>query len=111
MTPVPALAGRRSTVPAPKCPCTSCGMVPPSSGIWNRFFLRLLGALADRLGHLVGLAEADADVAALVADDDERREREAAAALDDLGDAVDEDDAVDQLADFFVIDSHLVLLS
>ncbi len=33
---------------------------------------RLVVALADRLGHLVRLAEADADVTRLVADDDER---------------------------------------
>ena len=73
----------------------------------EQVLLRLLGALADRLGHLVRLAEAGADVAALVADDDERREREAPAALDDLGDAVDVDHAVDELADVFVIDGHL----
>ena len=109
MTPVPALAGRRSTAPAPKCPCTSCGIVPPDERDLEQVLLRLLGALADRLGHLVGLAEAGADVAALVADDDERREGEAAAALDDLGDAVDEDDAVDELADVFVIDCHQFL--
>ena len=66
----------------------------------EQVLLRLLGALADRLGHLVRLAEAGADVTVLVADDDERREREAPAALDDLGDAVDVDDAVDELADF-----------
>ena len=58
---------------------------------------RLVVALADRLGHLVGLAEPDADVTGLVAHDDERREAEAAAALDDLRDAVDVDDALLEL--------------
>ena len=68
--------------------------------------LRAVGALADRLGHLVRLAETGADVTVLVTDDDERREREPTAALDDLRDAVDVDDAVDELADFFGIDHH-----
>src|SRR4051812_8067766 len=68
--------------------------------------LGAVGALADRLRHLVRLAETSADVAVLIADDDERREREPTAALDDLRDAVDVDDAVDQLADFFWIDDH-----
>src|SRR4051794_37493455 len=48
--------------------------------------LRLLAALADRFRHFVRLAEAGADVALAVADDDERGEREPPAALDDLGD-------------------------
>ena len=51
-----------------------------------------LDALLDRERNLVGLAVADADRFALVADDDQRGEREATAALDDLGDAVDLDD-------------------
>ena len=57
----------------------------------------LLGALdtlLDRERDLVGLAVADADDIAFVADDDQGREREAPAALDDLGDAVDLDDAL-----------------
>ena len=56
--------------------------------------LGLLDALLDRERDLVGLAVADADDLLLVADDDERGEREAPAALDDLGDAVDLDDAL-----------------
>ena len=51
--------------------------------------LRVLDALLDRVGHLVRLAEPRADVAAAVTDHHDRREAEAAAALDDLGDAVD----------------------
>src|SRR5690242_20603127 len=47
----------------------------------DQVLLGVLDRLADRLRHLVGLAEADADVAAAVADDDQRREREAPAAL------------------------------
>ena len=57
--------------------------------------LGLLDALGDRRGHLLGLAVADADLAVAVADDDERGEAEAPTALDDLGDAVDRDDALD----------------
>jgi hypothetical protein len=40
--------------------------------------LGLLGGLADRLGHLLGLALAEADAALLVADDDERGESRSA---------------------------------
>jgi hypothetical protein len=57
-----------------------------------------LGRLADRLRHLAGLAVAEADAALLVADDDERREAEATPALHHLGDAVDVDQAVHELA-------------
>jgi hypothetical protein len=41
---------------------------------------------------------AEADASTLVADDDECREAEAAAALHHLGDAVDMDELVDELA-------------
>src|SRR6266446_94064 len=57
----------------------------------DEVFLGVLDRLPDGLGHLVGLAEADADVAAPVADHDQRGEREPPAALDDLGHAVDGD--------------------
>src|SRR5439155_27144124 len=63
----------------------------------DQILLGVLHRLADRLGHLVGLAEADTHVAPTVADHHQRREREAAAALDDLGHAVDGDNAVIQL--------------
>src|SRR2546426_1575672 len=62
----------------------------------DQILLGVLHRLADRLGHLVGLAEADTHMAPTVADHHQRREREAAAALDDLGHAVDGDDAVIQ---------------
>src|SRR5687767_15599383 len=52
----------------------------------------VLGGLLDGGRDLVGLAVADADVAAAVAGDDECAEGEGAAALDDLGAAVDSDD-------------------
>ena len=110
MTPVPALAGRSSTRPGAEVPLHLVRDGAADERDPEQVLLGLLGPLADGLGNLVGLAEAGADVAALVAHDDERREREPAAALDDLGDAVDEDDAVDELADFFVIDCHLMFL-
>src|SRR5262249_19148843 len=56
------------------------------------------GRLADRLRHLARLAMAEADTAALVADDDEGREAETPAALHHLGDAVDMDELVDEFA-------------
>src|SRR5690606_8975919 len=58
--------------------------------------LRLLDALGDRRGHLLGLAVADADGAVAVADHHEGGEGEATAALDDLGDAVDAHDALEE---------------
>ena len=67
---------------------------------------RLIVPLADGLGNLVRLAETDPDVPGLVAHDDERREREAPAALDDLGDAVDVDDALLELLLIQLIESH-----
>src|SRR6266566_4489102 len=63
----------------------------------DEVLLGVLDGLTDRLGHLVGLAETDAHVTAPVTDHDQRREREPSAALDDLGDAVDGDDAIVQL--------------
>src|SRR4051794_1563969 len=56
--------------------------------------LRVLDALPDGLRDVTGLAEAHPDVAVAVAHDDDRREREPAATLVDLGDAVDLDDAL-----------------
>ena len=54
---------------------------------------RLLGALLDGEGHLLGLAVAETDAAVAVADHHEGGEAEATTALHDLGDAVDVDDA------------------
>ena len=68
----------------------------------DQFALGQLGRLADRLRHLACLAVAEADAALLVADDDERCEAEAPSALHDLGDAVDVDELVDELAVFAV---------
>jgi hypothetical protein len=59
---------------------------------------RALDALLDSQRDLVGLAVADADLRLLVADHDERGEREAPAALDDLRDAVDLHDALLEIA-------------
>ena len=56
-----------------------------------------LDALLDRERHLVGLAVADPHARALVANDHEGREREPAAALDDLRHAVDLDDPLLQV--------------
>src|SRR6266550_875303 len=60
----------------------------------DEILLRVLDALADRLRHFAGLAEACTDVTGAVTDDDDRAEAEPPAALDDLGDAVDLDDAL-----------------
>ncbi len=60
----------------------------------EQVLLRALDALLDRERDLVGLAVADADDRLLVTDDHEGRERETTAALDDLRDAIDLDDAL-----------------
>src|SRR5919201_555933 len=60
--------------------------------------LRVLDRLRNRQRHLARLPVADADAVDLVADDDERREREPPAALHDLGDAVDLDHPLLELA-------------
>jgi hypothetical protein len=54
--------------------------------------------LADRFRHFARLAVAEADAALLVADNHERGESEAPAALHHLGDAVDVNELVDKLA-------------
>ena len=59
--------------------------------------LRRGGRLADRFRHFARLAVAEAGAALAVADDDQRREAEALAALHRLGDAVDVDELLDQL--------------
>ena len=53
-----------------------------------------LDALANRLGHFAGLAVAGAHDALAVADDDQRAEAEATAALHDLCDAIDVNDPI-----------------
>ena len=71
-------------------------MVSPLQLDVEQLLLRALGALADGVGNLVRLAIADADVALLVANDGQGRKTEAAAALNDLGAAVDEDNLLDE---------------
>ena len=70
-----------------------------------------IGRLADRFRHLARLAVAEADPALLVADDDQRGKAEAPAALHHLGDAVDVDELVDELARFAVAISAAALVS
>ena len=55
------------------------------------------GRLADRFRHFARLAVTEAGAALAVADDDQRGETEALAALHGLGDAVDVDELLDQL--------------
>src|SRR5271169_6283714 len=57
-----------------------------------------IGRLADGFRHFARLAVAEADPALLVADHDQRGEPEAPAALHHLGDAVDVDELVGELA-------------
>jgi hypothetical protein len=64
----------------------------------EQVLLRVLDRLRDRERDLARLAVADTDAVDFVADDDERREREAPSALHDLGDTVDLDHALFQLA-------------
>ena len=66
----------------------------------EQVLLRVLDRLLDRQRHLARLAVAGAHMPVLVTDDDQGREGEPPAALDDLGDAVDIDDALFELVAF-----------
>src|SRR3954465_15272100 len=82
----------------------------PVLGDGEEVLLRVLDGLGDRERDLARLAVADAHAVNLVADHDERREREPPAALDDLGDAVDLDHALLQLAALaFLAPNHFTL--
>ena len=67
--------------------------------------LRVLDGLRDRERNLPSLAVAETDAVDLVADDDEGREREPAAALDHLGHTVDLDHPFLQLAGLCDVDT------
>ena len=97
ITPVPSEAGRSITRAASNRPRTAWVIVDPCFGTVIEILLRVLDGLRDRERDLARLAVPDADAIDLVADDDERRERESPAALDDLGDPVDLDHALLQL--------------
>ena len=71
----------------------------------------VLGALADRLGNFSGLAHARAHTAFFIADHNQRREAEVAAALDDLGNAVDGNELLFEFADLFHALHAFVLLT
>jgi len=68
--------------------------------------LGVFDGLLDGQRHLTRLAVAGADGAVLIAHDDQRGEREAAPALDDLGDAIDVDDPLFELGTFSADSSH-----
>src|SRR5918912_17615 len=63
----------------------------------NQILLGRLDALLDGERHFARLARAEADVAGLVADDDERGKAQILSALDHFGDAVDGDDLILQV--------------
>ena len=92
VTPVPGRAGTRITVLAPLVPLTVCGIVVPFEIHLEHLLAGVLGGLFDGRRHFVGLAIADADVALAIAGDDQCTEAERAAALDDLGAAIDAND-------------------
>ena len=64
----------------------------------NQVALGSFSCLADGFRHFARLAMTEANTALLIADNDERREAEALAALHDLGDAVDVNELVDKFA-------------
>ena len=97
MTPVPALAGFSITFDAPKCRCTSCGMVVPTSGTLIRCFFASSTPLRIASGTSPALPMPGADGAVAVADDHDRAEAEATSTLDDLRHAVDLDDLLFQV--------------
>ena len=95
MTPVPGRAGLQQHDAGRLLALDGVRDRALDAGDLEEVLLGLLDALGDRRRHLLGLAVADADGAVAVAHHDERGEAEAAAALDDLGHAVDRDDALD----------------
>ena len=97
ITPVPRGAGFISTRPAPNAPMTSWGMVVPFRETWIKIFLGVLNPLADRVRNLGGLANAEADGAVAVADDDQRGKFEDTAALNRFGYAVNGNDLLLQV--------------
>jgi hypothetical protein len=103
MTPVPSDAGRSITWPGAEAADDVVRDRALGDGHLDHALLRLLDPLADRLRHLVRLAETEADAAVRVADDDQRAEAEAPAALHDLRDAVDVNDLLLEL-DAAVVD-------
>ena len=80
-----------STWPAPAEPVTGCVMVDPASRDVEHVLAGFFDPFLDREPGLLGLAVAEPDAAVAVAHDHEGGEREAAAALYDLGDPVDPD--------------------
>src|SRR5712671_3161586 len=58
----------------------------------DQAFLGAIDALANRLGHFVGLAQAEADQTVVIAGDDQCAEAEAPSTFHDFRDAVDMDD-------------------
>ena len=70
---------------------TSCGMVVPLQGNLDQILLGVLNALADRVRNFAGLADAEADGAVAVADDDQRGKLEDTAAFYGFGNTVDGD--------------------
>ena len=89
ITPVPGAAGFIITFAAPKFCKIGCGMV----ALFERYpDQRLLGGrprpYGIASGHLVRLAQAHADDAVAIADDDQRAEAEAPPALHHLGHAI-----------------------
>jgi hypothetical protein len=66
----------------------------------EQVLLCVLDRLLDRQRHLARLAVTGAHVTVFVTNDDQGREGEPPAALDDLGDAVDIDDALFELVAF-----------
>ena len=77
----------------------------------DKVLLGILGALADRLGNFSGLAHARAHAAFFIADHNQRREAEVAAALDDLGNAVYGNELLFKFADLFHALHAFVLLT
>src|SRR5262249_8824659 len=77
---------------------------------WNleQVLLGLLRPLANRLGNFVRLAEPRTNEAVLVTYDHERGKAETPPTFDDLGHAIDEHHAIDELAYFFVLNRHTI---
>jgi hypothetical protein len=100
MMPVPGLAERAATRLAGAMTALDVVMQGAARAQRHEDQVALgdLGRLADRFRHFTRLAVAEADAALLVANDHESGEAEAATTLHDLGNAIDVNELVDELA-------------
>ena len=81
MSPVPGEAGFRNTLPAPNLPKDVCGIGAAAQRHRADIALRIVRCFRYRIGHLIGLSQANTDMPIAIANGDDGIEAEAATAL------------------------------